>query len=86
MGMLRGRGVSIGKKLLRFAALGVVELGGTRRLFGETAVAGKEAFRALFEAFRSMVGDDTAERGPMGIAPNAPVVEIRMSMRGEVEG
>jgi hypothetical protein len=82
--MLRG-GVSIGRKLLRLAIFEVFEVVGALRLLEEATVAvGSAALRALFDDFRSMVG--AVEEGPTGKAPSAPVVEIRMLMRGEIEG
>ena len=84
-GILRG-GVSIGRKLLRLAALEVLEVAGTKPLGDGTVAVCRAAFRALLDGFRSIVCSEGVDPWPIDKAPSAPVVEIRMLMRGEVEG
>lgn len=80
--MLMGRGVSIGKKLLRFAALdvGEVEVGGTRRLLdeGESVLT----FSASVDGLRDIPGCSGSTE-ELDMLPKVPVVENRTSIRGE---
>lgn len=82
VGMLIGRGVSIGKKLLRFATLdvGEAEVGGARRLLdmGEGALT----FNASVDGLRDIPGCSGSTEEPDRL-PNVPVVENRISIRGE---
>ena len=82
VGMLIGRGVSIGKKLLRFAALdiGEVGVGGARRLLDEGGCV--VTFSASVDDLCDILG---CSRGTeeLETLPNVPVVENHTSIRGE---
>ena len=82
VGMLIGRGVSIGKKLLRFAALdvGEVEVGGERWLLDEGEYV--RTFSASVDGLRDIPGCSGSTDEPE-MLPNVPVVESRTSIRGE---
>ena len=63
--------------------LGVGELGGASEFPGKAVGVG---FGASFKNFSSVIGGDKATAGRGGTAPSVPIVENRMSMRGEMAG